>query len=202
MRGPESALYGSNAVAGVINVVSDSGEGSPHFSFLGEGGSYDTYRLATGGEGSPMVSAGPTILSRISTQGPVIDDTYRNQTSFVSLGYSRTPRRKFVLHYFGDAGRAENPGPYGSDPDDLYAGIPDSFTNQVQDLFGYQASYTEQFSSRFQQVSTVSVSTDQFSFPATPGDVWQLLLHEERAVGGEHAERNCRFVKGCARRRI
>ena len=29
-------------------------------------------------------------------------------------------------------------------------------------------SYTEQFSSRFQQISTVSVSTDQFSFPATP----------------------------------
>ena len=41
-RGPESALYGSNAVAGVIDVVSEPGEGPPHFSFLGEGGSYDT----------------------------------------------------------------------------------------------------------------------------------------------------------------
>jgi len=168
IRGPESALYGSNAVAGVINVVSDSGDGVPHFTFLGEGGSYDSYRLATGGEGLTRGFSWAYNLSRFSTQGPVQDDTYRNQTSFVSLGYSRTPRRKFMLHYFGDAGRAENPGPYGSDPDDLYAGIPDSFTKQVQDLFGYQASYTEQFSNRFQQISTVSVSTDQFSFPATP----------------------------------
>jgi outer membrane receptor protein involved in Fe transport len=168
IRGPESALYGSNAVAGVINVVSDSGDGVPHFTFLGEGGSYDSYRLATGGEGLTRGFSWAYNLSRFSTQGPVQHDAYRNQTSFVSLGYSRTPRRKFMLHYFGDAGRAENPGPYGSDPDELYAGIPDSFTKQVQNLFGYQVSYTEQFSSRFQQISTVSVSTDQFSFPATP----------------------------------
>jgi outer membrane receptor protein involved in Fe transport len=168
MRGPQSALYGSNAVAGVINVVSDSGDGTSHFTFLGEGGSYDTYRLATGGEGLHRGFSWAYDLARISTQGPVQDDSYRNQTSFVSLGYSRTPRRKLVLHYFGDAGRSESPGPYGSDPDDLYAGIPASFTKEVQDLFGYQASYTDQFSSRFQQISTVSVSTDHFSFPATP----------------------------------
>src|ERR1700683_1218264 len=169
LRGPESALYGSNAVAGVINIVSNQGEGSPHFSFSGEGGSYDMYRLTTGGAGLTNGFSWAYDLSRVSTQGPVIDDTYRNPTSFLSLGYSRTPRRKFVVHFFGDAGRARNPGPYGSDPYGLYPGIPAAFTDQVQDLFGYQASEREQFSRRFQQVSTVSVSTDQFSFPATPG---------------------------------
>jgi outer membrane cobalamin receptor len=172
LRGPQSALYGSNAVAGVINIVSEQGNGSPHFNFSGEGGSYDTYRLTTGGEGLTDGFSWAYNLSRVSTQGPVIDDSYRNQTSFVSLGYSRSPRRKFVVHFFGDAGRALFPGPWGSDPYDLFggkAGIPLFFTKQVQDLFGYQASETEQFSSRFQQVSTVSVATDQFSFPATPG---------------------------------
>jgi outer membrane receptor protein involved in Fe transport len=171
-RGPMSALYGSNAVAGVINVVSESGEGAPHFSFAGEGGSYDTWRITTGGAGLTSGFSWAYNLSRVSTQGPVIDDTYRNQTSFLSLGYSRSPRRKFVFHFFGDAGRALFPGPYGSDPYGIFggkAGIPFAFTAQVQDLFGYQASYTEQFSSTFQQVSTVSVSTDQVSFPATPG---------------------------------
>jgi outer membrane cobalamin receptor len=166
-RGPMSALYGSNAVAGVINVVSESGEGPPHFSFDGEGGSYDTWRITTGGAGLTDGLSWAYNLSRVSTQGPVIDDTYRNQTSFVSLGYSRSPRRKFIAHFFGDAGRALFPGPWGSDPYDFYPGIPASFTAQVQDLFGYQASYTEQFSSRFQQITTVSVSTDQYSFPGT-----------------------------------
>jgi outer membrane receptor protein involved in Fe transport len=167
-RGPESALYGSNAVAGVINVISDRGEGPPHFSFLGEGGSYDTWRIATGGEGLNDGISWAYNLSRLSTQGMVPDDTYRNQTSFLSLGYSRSPRRKFILHFFGDAGRAENPGPFGSDPDGLYPGIAAAATLEKQDLFGYQVGETEQFSNRFQQVSTVSVSTDQFSFPATP----------------------------------
>jgi len=172
LRGPQSALYGSNAVAGAINIVSDQGQSSPHFNFSGEGGSYDTWRLTTGGAGLTDSLSWAYNLSRVSTLGPVIDDSYRNQTSFVSLGYSRSPRRKFVVHFFGDAGRTQNPGPYGSDPYGLFGGklgIPTHFIDQVQDLFGYQASETEQVSSRFEQVSTVSVSTDQFSFPATPG---------------------------------
>ncbi len=36
IRGPESALYGSNAVAGVINIETIRGDGPPHFSFMGE----------------------------------------------------------------------------------------------------------------------------------------------------------------------
>jgi len=169
-RGPESALYGSNAVAGVINVITERGEGPPHFSFLGEGGSYDTWRIATGGTGLTRGISWAYSLSRLSTQGMVPDDTYRNQTSFVSLGYSRSPRRKIFVHFFGDAGREENPGPWGSDPDGLYPGIAAAATFQKQDLFGYQASDSEQFSSRFQQVTTVSVATDQFGFPSPYGN--------------------------------
>jgi outer membrane receptor protein involved in Fe transport len=188
-RGPMSALYGSNAIAGVINLVTESGEGPPHFSFEGEGGSYDTWRITTGGAGLTGGLNWAYNLSRVSTQGPVIDDTYRNQTSFVSLGYSRSPRRKFIVHFFGDAGRALFPGPYGSDPYGFYPGIPASFTAQVQDLFGYQANYTEQFSSRFQQISTVSVSTDQYSFPATPGSFGSSsFTKNERLVANTRSE--------------
>jgi outer membrane receptor protein involved in Fe transport len=177
MRGPESALYGENAVAGVINVISEPGESTPHFSFLGEGGSYDTWRIATSGAGLTHGLSWAYSLARLSTQGPVPYDTYRNQTSFVSLGYSRGPRRQFNVHFFGDAGRDVNPGPWGSDPDGLYpttaTGGPDfaaAATFQKQDLFGYQANYTEQFSSRFRQVTTVSAATDQYSFPSQYGN--------------------------------
>jgi len=169
-RGPQSALYGSNAVAGVINVISEQGEGAPHFNFLGEGGSYDTYRLATGGTGLTHGLSWAYSLSRLDTQGMVPYDTYRNQTSFVSLGYSRSPRRKIFVHFFGDAGREENPGPWGSDPDGLYPGFAAAATFQKQDLFGYQVNETEQFSNRFQQVTTVSVATDQYGFPSQFGN--------------------------------
>jgi len=177
MRGPESALYGENAVAGVINVISEPGEGTPHFSFLAEGGSYDTWRIATSGAGLTHGLSWAYSLSRLDTQGPVPYDAYRNETSFVSLGYSHSPRRQFNVHFFGDARSDVNPGPWGSDPDALYpttpAGQPDfaaAATSLKQDLFGYQADYTERFSSRFQQVTTVSAATDQYSFPSEFGN--------------------------------
>jgi outer membrane cobalamin receptor len=169
-RGPESALYGENAVAGVIDVISDQGEGAPHFTFLSEGGSNETLRLATSGAGSEGGFNWAYDFARFSDRGPVIDDEYRNQTSIVTLGYSRSTRRRIEMHFFGDNGADENPGPYGSDPDGLYPGIAASASSLRQDLFGYQANYTEQFSSRFQQVTTVSASSDNYTYYSGYGD--------------------------------
>jgi outer membrane cobalamin receptor len=167
IRGPESALYGSNAVSGVINIETIRGDGPPHFSFLGEAGSLYTWRMATTGAGLNKGFSWAYSLSRIQTRGQIQNDGYRHQTSTVSLGYSRSPRRKFDVNFFGDAGAVGLPGPWGSDPDGLFPGR-DEVTHQKQNLFGYQAQETEQFSSRFQQVTTVSVSTDRITFISPP----------------------------------
>ena len=163
IRGPESALYGSNAMAGVINIETIQGDGPPHFSFVGEGGSLYTWRLGTTGAGLNHGFSWAYSLSRLQTDGQVQNDAYRGQTSAVSLGYSRSSRRKFNANFFGYAGLVGLPGPWGSDPDGLFPGL-DPSTRQNQNLFGYQAQETEQFSSRFQQVTTVSVSTDRITF--------------------------------------
>jgi len=42
LRGPQSALYGSDAMGGVINIITRQGEGAPHGSAVVEGGSYGT----------------------------------------------------------------------------------------------------------------------------------------------------------------
>ncbi len=44
LRGPASSLYGSDAIGGVINIITREGSGPPRFSFIGEGGSYQTTR--------------------------------------------------------------------------------------------------------------------------------------------------------------
>lgn len=44
VRGPQSTLYGSDAVAGVINIITKRGTGKPQFGFEGEGGANNYYR--------------------------------------------------------------------------------------------------------------------------------------------------------------
>ena len=39
VRGPQSTLYGSDAIAGVINIITKRGTDKPQYSFFGEGGS-------------------------------------------------------------------------------------------------------------------------------------------------------------------
>jgi len=53
LRGPQSTLYGSDAIAGVVNILTRRGGENP-FSLNGEeeGGSFDTYRLNGAANGS------------------------------------------------------------------------------------------------------------------------------------------------------
>jgi len=45
LRGPQSALYGSDAMGGVIHILTRKGEGPPRASLLVEGGAYGTAHL-------------------------------------------------------------------------------------------------------------------------------------------------------------
>lgn len=52
LRGPQSSLYGSDAMGGVINIITRKGEGKPKFNALAEGGYFKTLRQAAGVNGS------------------------------------------------------------------------------------------------------------------------------------------------------
>jgi vitamin B12 transporter len=52
LRGPQSALYGSDAIGGVINIITRRGAGKPTFSLGVEGGSYGTLGTTFSGAGA------------------------------------------------------------------------------------------------------------------------------------------------------
>jgi vitamin B12 transporter len=69
LRGPQSVLYGSDAMAGVINIITKNGKEKPKFSLSAEGGSYNTYKLLAGSSGSVSDLNYTVSLSRTKTEG-------------------------------------------------------------------------------------------------------------------------------------
>ncbi len=52
LRGPQGALYGSDAIGGVVNIITKSGNGPLTFTGSVEGGSFDTANQSLGASGS------------------------------------------------------------------------------------------------------------------------------------------------------
>lgn len=99
LRGPQSSLYGSDALGGVINIVTKKGEGPPNFTGMLEGGSFDTFNQSASASGSIsrfnysfnvahfLVDDTPvTPLDLLPPGRNRINDSYENTTLSTKLG--------------------------------------------------------------------------------------------------------------------
>jgi outer membrane cobalamin receptor len=196
-RGPQSAIYGPDAVAGVINILTSEGDGPAHFSVLGEGGSHYAWRAGTGGSGITHGVGWSYDLARYDTNGVVPNDNYQDQAAMLSLSLPQSTRRQFNFHFYGNANNAGAPGPFGSDPDHLFTGI-DTVSRDKQNLFGYGFNYAEQFSSRFRQTVTADLSTNDYFFISPFGDSYSNNLNGVVSTRSEYSFSNQDFLVGGA----
>jgi vitamin B12 transporter len=103
LRGPQSGLYGADAIGGVIDVITKSGSGPLKVSAGVEGGSFDTFNQAgslSGQEGDFHYAAniehlhvGATPVTPLDVLEPGeqrIDDYYNNVTASTKLGVDVT----------------------------------------------------------------------------------------------------------------
>src|SRR5881396_346849 len=95
VRGPQSTLYGPRALAGVIQIFTKQGEGTPTIMLSGEGGSYDTFREWLESEGRIDQFDYSIGASRIDTDNALPNNQYRNSAAIANVGWS--PNEQFRI---------------------------------------------------------------------------------------------------------
>ena len=81
VRGPQSALYGSDAISSVIQVFTPRGEGAPHTSFGFRGGNYNTFEERGKVSGGTNTYGYSLAFGRIDSDGFLpINNSYSNTT--------------------------------------------------------------------------------------------------------------------------
>src|SRR6202023_4211218 len=103
LRGPQSGLYGSDAIGGVINIITKSGSGPAQLGAALEAGSFDTFNQTGVLSGSldqfhyaanlEHFHSGKTPVTPLDLLAPGeqrIDDYYDNLTASTKLGFDVT----------------------------------------------------------------------------------------------------------------
>ena len=88
VRGPQSTLYGPRALAGVIQIFTKQGEGTPSAVFASEGGSYGTFRESVQSDGKIEKFDYSFGASRLGTDNARPNNQYRNTASIANIGWS------------------------------------------------------------------------------------------------------------------
>ncbi|HAK06492.1 MAG TPA: hypothetical protein DCO65_04355 [Spartobacteria bacterium] len=88
VRGPQSTLYGPRALAGVIQIFTKQGEGTPGVTFAAEGGSYDTFRESVQSNGKIDNFDYSLGASRLDTDNARPNNQYRNTAAIADVGWS------------------------------------------------------------------------------------------------------------------
>jgi vitamin B12 transporter len=106
LRGPQSTLWGSDAVGGVINLVTKKGKGKPTHRFTFEGGSFSTFKETLSSSGGFEDFDYALSASRLDTEGFSAANENRGNTE--DDGYENTSLSlRAGLYFLEDNGRVD-----------------------------------------------------------------------------------------------
>jgi vitamin B12 transporter len=168
LRGPQSALWGSDALAGVINIITRPGHGPLGFSGALEGGSFGTVhtqaRLAGGGEHYDFSLSGAyvdTDGTNVAREGDE-DDGYENITGFLKGGIKLLENLSLnVIARHTDATTESDPAPFP-----LFLPVDGDEESDVEQNYARTQAVLDLFNGSWQHVFGIAITdTDNEFFP-------------------------------------
>lgn len=175
VRGPFSALYGSDAIGGVVNIITRRGEGGPRLDALVEGGSegYAHAQASVGGKQSGL----DYLVSGAwrDGDGTFENDDFEETTGDASVGYGNDDMRIGLRARVTDASagipfEGSTPTPWRAyDSEERVVAVP--FDHEVTDAFSYHvelsrvdATYDyDDLGALFPYASTTDTTADRLS---------------------------------------
>jgi vitamin B12 transporter len=160
VRGPQSALWGSDALAGVVNILTRQGEPGVHGSAFAEGGSFGTAHagVSLGGAGSDygFRLSGAVLDSdgdNISRAGDE-DDGYENATLGFNINWRPIPAFALVFSGRRVSGTNEHDGT------DFTTGLPADagLETDFEQAYGRASGQLELFEGRWQHTLTGTIT--------------------------------------------
>lgn len=146
LRGPQSTLYGSHAIGGVVNVITRTGQPGFSAEALVEGGSFDSWRAAGTVAGGSETVQGSLSASFYDTDGVSAADEddgntekdgYRNWGLLGNVGAELADNLRLDLKGLYNRGRAE----YDGFPPPLFT-FADTDNNSRNELYSGYAGLT------------------------------------------------------------
>ena len=111
VRGPQSALFGSDAITSVVQLFSRGGTRSPQGDYSIEGGRFGSFRQQASLRGSLRQLDVSNTFSRLDQDNLRRNDDYRNATYSGNVGIAPNPAQSVRINLFHLSARSGMPGP-------------------------------------------------------------------------------------------
>jgi vitamin B12 transporter len=169
VRGPQSALFGSDAMTGVVQVFTQRGESEdsrPHIRLNFDAGKYNTFHGGIGASGQYKSFDYAGDWSRLDTDNQGPNAAFSDSTGDLNFGLALGSKTHIRWIGRGDSSRAGTPGQTAFLPPDPgaffskadgYSGV--SINNQTSDAWHQRIAYTYE---RSRQVSRADLFVSDF----------------------------------------